>query len=187
MTVTDKNLLVLGLDIATTTGWAHGRVDAKAPKWGVIRFGGHNALPSEIFAAALTWANNFMRELKPDVLIVEALLPPTAMKNHTSTAVRDRLCGLNAIIIACAKLNNVGEITSASVQDIRAHFINERSLRRQSAKEQVMEKCKSLGWNVPNHNAADAVACWSYACAIIDPRLALRGSPLFSRIASVWP
>ena len=39
----------------------------------------------------------------------------------------------------------------------------------------------ALGWNVTDNNDADAVACWSYACSLIDPKLALRGSPLFSK------
>lgn len=176
--------LVLGLDVATVTGFAHGRVDAVAPTWGMVRFGEPGTPSTEVFGRAMKWIDDLLRQLKPDVVMIEALLPPQAMRNHTSRAVRDRLCGLNAIISACAHNNDVGEIASAQVQDIRAHFINERMLPRVIAKREVTNKCHSLGWNVTNDNCADAVACWSYACSLIDPRLALRGSPLFTRIAS---
>lgn len=183
--MTERNSLVLGLDIATVTGFAHGRVDADCPSYGCIRFGTASSPSPEVFAKALGWASTLLATLKPDVVMLEALLPPTAMKNRTSREVRDRLCGLNAIIMACAKTANVPEIASASVGDIRAHFIYDRTLKRKSAKAEVMAKCHQLGWDVPNDNTADACAVWSYACALIDPRLGLRGSPLFTRIASI--
>jgi hypothetical protein len=181
-----SNPLVLGLDIATVTGWAYGRVDANAPQWGAVRFGSASTPSPKIFGEAMNWAIKLLHNLKPDIVMMEALLPPLAMRNQTSRAVRDRLCGLNAIIAACAHHEGVGEIASAQVQDIRAHFIGERMLPRKVAKQEVKDKCLSLGWSVPDDNCADAVACWSYACALIDPKLALRGSPLFSRIASMW-
>lgn len=178
--------MVVGLDIATVTGFAHGRVDANCPQWGVVRFGSPSTPSPDVFAKAMDWALDFFGTLKPDVLMVEALLPPTAMTDRTSRAVRDRLCGLNAVIAACARRCGIPEIASASVGDIRAHFIYDRGLKRKAAKREVTDKCKVLGWDVPNDNAADACACWSYACSIIDPRLALRGSPLFGRIASAF-
>lgn len=179
------NPLVLGLDVATVTGFAHGRVSANCPIWGCVRLGSANTPQPDVFAKAMTWANEFIVALKPDILMIEALLPPDAMKDKTSRATRDRLCGLNAIMTACARANGVGEIASAQVNDIRAHFIYNRTLQRKFAKMEVKRKCLELGWNVSNDNEADAAACWSYACSMIDPKLALRGSPLFGRVVSV--
>ena len=184
--MTDNNPLVLGLDIATVTGWAYGRVQAVAPVWGFERFGKSTSTSAEVFGRAMEWAGEFIGRLQPDIVMIEALLPPQAMKGETTRMTRDRLCGLNAIVSACAHNAGVGEIACVSVQDIRKHFISVRTLPRAVAKSEVMEKCKSLGWMVTNDNAADAVAAWSYACSLIDPKLALRGSPLFSRIASCW-
>jgi hypothetical protein len=123
-----------------------------------------------------------MAKLKPDVVMLEALLPPMAMKGETQTATRDRLCGLNAIMMACARRAGVGEIAEAQVQDIRGHFILERRQKRLLAKAEVMQKCKELGWIVTNDNAADAVACWHYAVSQINPERALETSPLFKRM-----
>jgi len=180
---------VLALDIATTTGFAIGPHDGE-PRAGLACFGSRNAVSAEVFAKAQAWALEFMGAEKPDVVMLEALLPPTAMLNSTSRATRDRLCGLNAIMLACAKTCGAGEIASATVGDIRAHFIGDRTLKRRNAKAEVLSKCRELGWPAHCDDVGDALACWSYACALIEPRLALRTSPLFfgtARIASVFP
>lgn len=184
--MTHNNPLVLGLDIATSLGWARGRVDDPAPACGTIRFGNVRTSAPEIFGNAVRWAEAYIGELKPDILVVEALLPPEAMLGETSRAVRDRLCGLHSIMLGIAHNAGVGEIVTASVSDVRNHFISQRNLKRAQAKAAVMAKCEVLGWSVKDDNQGDAAATWSYACALIDPKLALRGSPLFNRIASIW-
>lgn len=184
--MTHNNPLVLGLDIATSLGWARGRVDDPAPACGTIRFGNVRTSAPEIFGNAVRWAEAYIGELKPDILVVEALLPPDAMIGETSRAVRDRLCGLHSIMLGVAHNAGVGEIVTASVSDVRNHFISQRKLKRAQAKAAVMAKCEVLGWSVADDNQGDAAATWSYACALIDPKLALRGSPLFNRIASIW-
>jgi crossover junction endodeoxyribonuclease RuvC len=183
---THANPLVLGLDIATSLGWARGRVDDPAPACGTIRFGNVRTSAPEIFGNAVRWAEAYIGELKPDILVVEALLPVDAMIGETSRAVRDRLCGLHSIMLGVAHNAGVGEIVTASVSDVRNHFISQRNLKRAQAKAAVMAKCQVLGWSVADDNQGDAAATWSYACALIDPKLALRGSPLFNRIASIW-
>ena len=186
MTTTHNNPLVLGLDIATTLGWARGRVDDVAPVCGSIRFGNVRMSAPEIFGNAVRWAEAYIGELKPDILVVEGLLSPLAMPGDTSAAVRDRLCGLHGIMLGVAHNAGVGEIVTASVGDVRNHFIGTRGLKRAQAKEAVMQKCQMLGWSVKDDNQGDAAATWSYATALINPKLALRGSPLFNRIVSSW-
>jgi hypothetical protein len=44
-----------------------------------------------------------------------------------------------------------------------------------------MNQCRRLGWDFRDDNAADALAIWSYACALIDPQTALKTVPLFNR------
>lgn len=185
MMVVHKNPLVLGLDIATTLGWSRGHVNDTAPSCGSVRFGKTRTPAAEIFGNAIRWAEAYIGSVKPDILVLEALLPPEAMEGHTSRGVRDRLCGLHGIMLGIAHNAGVGEIVTASVSDVRAHFISERGLKRAQAKKAVMDKCQSLGWTVEDDNQGDAAATWSYACALIDPKLALRGSPLFNRIVSV--
>jgi hypothetical protein len=120
------------------------------------------------------------------MLIVEAMLPPTpALYNKTTRQVRDRLGGLHGIFLGTARKFGVAEIATVNVGDIRGHFIGGRGLRRDLAKRETIRRCQQLGWIVTDNNAADACACWSYACAIVDPRSALRVSPLFNRNVAI--
>ena len=114
-------------------------------------------------------------------LIMEALLPPDAMRNHTSRQVRDRLAGLHGMARGIGHKAGIPEISDVSVGAVRAHFIGDRGLYRDAAKRAVLEKCRLLGWPAEDHNAADALACWSYVAAIIDPKHAIEVSPLFRR------
>ena len=174
--------IICALDVATRTGWAVGR-PSEQPTAGSIRFGQFYSEPREIFGSALKWFSEFLRAMPvmPDTLILEAMLPPDAMRGKTSRAVRDRLAGLHGVMIAVAHLRGVGKIAEASVGDVRAHFIGDRACKRDAAKRAVMVQCEAQGWNAPDHNAADACALWSYACALVRPELALRVVPLFHR------
>jgi hypothetical protein len=170
---------ILALDVATVTGWCRGRV-GEIPRCGSIHFKPHiNASNNQIFGTALRWLSEFLREDPPDLLIMESLLPPDAMKNQTSRQVRDRLAGLHGIMRGVAHLRRVPQIAEASVGDIRAHFIFDRQLRRNAAKDEVMRQCRRQGWPAKDHNEADACAIWSFACGLIDPKTALKLSPLF--------
>ena len=173
---------ILAIDLATRTGWARGHVGAH-PRWGSVKFGTSTDHNNEIFAQCMRWITQVLQAQKPDVLILEALLPPIAMSkvNATSAAALGRLSGLNAIVRATAHNMGVGEIAEASVGDIRAHFIGTRRMVRFDAKRAVMDRCKRLGWNVEDDNEADSLALWHYACSLIDPKLALNVTPLFGR------
>jgi hypothetical protein len=179
--VTDNRPLILGLDVATRCGWARGRL-GETPIAGSVRFGSSSTNENVIFAAALDWASSFLQpQPRPDVVMIEAMLPPDAMRGATSKAVRDRLAGLHGVIRAVASLRGVGKIETCSVGDVRSHFIGHRGAKRDVAKRETMRRCAKLGWDTKDDNAADACAVWSYACALIDPALALRLTPLFNR------
>jgi hypothetical protein len=173
--------LILGLDIATRCGWASGRV-GETPIAGSIRFGSSSSNENVIFAAALDWASSFLQPRpRPDVVMIEAMLPIEAMQGRTQRAVRDRLAGLHGVIRAVAQLRGVGRIESCTVGDVRGHFIGHRRAKRVDAKKETMRFCRCMGWEVRDDDAADACAIWSYACAQIDPQTALRTTPLFNR------
>jgi hypothetical protein len=64
---------------------------------------------------------------------------------------------------------------------VRGHFIGERAAKRERAKQLVVTMCQRQGWIVDDHNCGDALALWSYACALVKPETALRLTPLFGR------
>ena len=171
--------VVCALDLATTTGFAFGTSDDKEPMIGSVKFGTGGAYPDAVFCAALTWAQRFFREHKFDVLAIERLLPPQAMKGETTRAVRDRLAGLQGIIRGAAREAGIFDVVTVAVGDVRSHFIGQRGGKRAGAKLQVMRRCYALGWPVENDNEGDACALWSQQVSLINPKLALRVSPLF--------
>jgi hypothetical protein len=179
---------ILALDIATTTGWARGLVGCDAPSTGSVRFRKSSqtgATDNMVFGACLSWISELLRpEPRPDILIVEAMLPPEAMKGETSRAVRDRLAGLHGVVRGVAHLRGIGEIAHAEVNAVRRHFLGE-SPKRERAKRETIERCKALGWRATDDNSADACALWSFGCSLIDPAQALRVSPLFNKRLTV--
>src|SRR5262249_28295699 len=137
-----------------------------------------------IFANALAWFSTLLEpQPRPTMLMIEAMLPPEAMKGATSRMARDRLAGLHGIARAVAHLRGVYDIATVSVGDVRGHFIGQRGLKREAAKGAVIERCRALGWIAADDedaDAADALATWSFACGIVRPETALRVSPLFN-------
>src|SRR5262245_28739568 len=102
---------ILALDIATTTGWCRGAPGA-VPTCGSICFGDEDTSANAIFAKALTWCSRFFAdEPRVNSIILEAMLPPTAMHGQTNRATRDRLAGLHGIVRAVAHLRGVYEIS----------------------------------------------------------------------------
>src|SRR5262245_21877534 len=74
---------VLALDIATVTGWARGRV-GEEPVCGSVRFGKPTASPLARIGHAMDWAINVTQSSKPDVVAIEGLLPPAALKRRSN-------------------------------------------------------------------------------------------------------
>ena len=172
---------ILALDIATTCGWARGLVGGE-PTSGSLRFGNESKSSDVVFAGAMTWIERVLagRPL-PDIAMIEALLPPSVMQGQTNAAVYERLAGLHGIMRAVLRRAGVAEIAQADVGAVRAHFIGDRSLRRATAKRETIMRCRMLGWPAVDDNAADALALWSFGCSLVDPRLALRVTPMFGQ------
>lgn len=170
---------ILALDIATTCGHARGRV-REAPVCGTVNFAGpHGASENAVFGNCLLWLSALLQpEPRPDIIVLEQMLPPEAMRGETNRATRDRLAGLHGIIRSVAYCRGIYDIRTVSVLAVRKHFCGST----RAGKDGVLERCRSLGWTVADHNAADAAAVFHYSCSLIDPTLSLQVSPLFQRV-----
>src|SRR5262245_34528278 len=89
---------VLALDIATTCGWARGRVGDEVPTCGSVRFGKPGASQLAICGHALEWAIATLKDPRPDVVAIEGLLPPAALKRR-STEQHELLGHLHGVIL----------------------------------------------------------------------------------------
>jgi hypothetical protein len=171
---------ILAIDLATQAGFCRGPHDG-APSFGSISFARGDDSNADIFGAALIWLAALLEpQPRPDLLVLEALLPAAA-KLKTNKLTRDRLAGLRGVILGVADCRHIRRIEEIAVGDVRAHFIGDRSLKRAAAKREVMRQCRRLGWFVEDDHQGDACALWSFACSMIEPKLALRVSPLFAK------
>jgi hypothetical protein len=167
---------ILALDIATALGFARGSLGG-VPTCSTIKFNGPDgASDAAVFANCLRWLSDFLAPMpRPDILVLEAMLPIEAMQGETNRATRDRLAGLHGVIKGVAHCRGVYDIRLVNVQQVRKHFCGDRFAK----KDQVRERCRELGWPTTDHNAADAAACWDYVCSLLDPRIGIMRSPLF--------
>ena len=172
---------ILALDIATVTGWARGQV-GETPEFGSLRFGKLRASNNAVFGQAIRWfAETLDAQPRPDIVIIENLLPPTAMAGKTTADVRDRLCGLQAIARGVCFLRGIYEVQGADVGNVRRHFLGSHALHRDEAKQETLKRCRILGWHAQNTDEADALALWHFGCCLIQPELATQVSPLFNK------
>jgi hypothetical protein len=178
-------MLVLAFDIATTTGWAIGPVGPDAPQCGSVQFGKSGASQAAICGHALEWAIDTIKApTLPDVVAIEALLPPHVTKGKSNVD-HDLLAHLHGVIMGVCFMRGVYNVRRHPVQSIRAHFIDLKACRRGQQKQMVQDKCRQLGWLAEGDDAADACAVWSYACSLLDPEQAIRISPLFQRVRAI--
>jgi hypothetical protein len=149
------------------------------PTFGSVRFASQGASHAALFAHALTWASINFKKWKPDRIIFEAPLPGTFKRGRTTTNVAIILNGLPAIMQAVAYLRGFHDIRDATAKDVRMFFLGHNP-KRDIAKKATVHRCKLLGWQVEDDNAADACALWLYACSFVAPREAMRPTPLIS-------
>jgi hypothetical protein len=121
-----------------------------------------------------------------DIVRIEAPLPLRAMMNvGTSEEVMLLLRGAIGVVEARASHADITDIELFQVQAARKHFLGQarfaknKETGRSAAKDHVLIMCDTLGIKVHNDNEADAVAGWSYCCALANPRIAHLSTPLF--------
>ena len=172
-------MTIFALDIATNTGWARG-APGDAVQSGSIRFASAGASREAIFAAALTWATMQFKTHRPSTVIWEAPMPTSQMKGKTSVDTTAILFGLPAVIGAVAYVLGIYDLRVVAPRDVRLHFLGENP-KRSEGKRLTIRQCRAIGWAPQDDNEADALAIWHYMASLLEPKLALRPTPLFGR------
>lgn len=179
---------ILALDIASCTGWCFGAPGGK-PTYGSQKLAPEGASTAERGAAMIRWLTPMIQGMRPRTLVFEAPLAPSSMAGKTTANTARVLLGLPLVVESVAYLLGVWDIWEANVQDVRQHFIGRRTVvgakladgkrKPGAAKPLVIARCIELGYMPADDNAADAVALWSYACAIRKPSTGTTTTPLF--------
>ena len=147
-------LAVLAFDTATLTGVAYGRAGETPRAWSVDL--GKVAWEAR-FSKTLRMTAHYIDKFRPDLVAVEAFVG--GPKANTD------LAGLVACVKGEAHRRGV-PVVAYYPATIRKYFLGgvPRSSQGQ-VKALVMAKCRMLGWNVPDNDAADALALWDFACS----------------------
>jgi len=181
--------VVLALDIAGRTGWAHTGATAGVPKIG--SWDGPTPDKAEdgsyVYGACFASFNRFVRwklaEIKPTIFVFEAPIPTVgpgtkASQFQTTSHTIRYLSGLIAHA-ECAAFDAGVDSYEKSPQAIKHYFVGDRGAK----KEQMMARCRQLRWPIKNDDEADAAALWAMASSIVDPKFSLASGPLFAGAA----
>lgn len=176
--------MILCLDLASKTGWAFGAL-GETPTHGSFQLARPGAEPSAKFRALREWLLAFLHDHR-DIERVVFEAPPAAntLGGRTNISTLRMLYGFPAIIEELLHNHPTVTVREADVGDVRRHFIGRRNYRSAEAKALTIAKCRQLGMNPVDDNAADAIALHHYVCALRLPAMAIKTSPLFQRGAA---
>lgn len=171
-------MIILALDLATTTGWARGS-PGEEPTYGSVRFAGKGASQEAIFGNALDWLITDTKLVPPDMIVYES--PIIAKWGKTTIETSEILHGLPALVKGVAFMRGIfkDRLRRINVSTVRKYFIGRERCESKEAKKLTIRKCKLMRWQPQDDNAADALALWSYQCALLDPATSVKVTPLF--------
>lgn len=173
---------VVALDIATRTGIAVGDVGADPSAWSVDLGAGKSE--DARFAKLLATVDKLIRAEAPDLVAIEAPIggPHASALLIGFVAIARGVCAARGVPVKAITSASVRKHFLGHVPTVRGQSAKNKAAAKKAIKEQVMARCKLLGWDMPDHDAADAAACWDYACALESPAAALRSAPLLGRV-----
>lgn len=173
-------MILLALDISKNrTGFAVDGLDgACPPRTGTWSPPGGGHLIGKAGHAYQAWLYRVIGDWNVERVLYEA---PAAGNNGGGIVMTaDLLEMLFGLAFSTQVIAWTREIpaSKAHVQTVRKHFCGHG--RPNNAKKAVMDRCRQLNWNVPNHDAADAAALWCWGKATYDKSFRLETSPLFT-------
>jgi len=170
--------IVLAIDPATRTGVASGR-PGTTPLLTTIDLAREFDDYEDIFGRAITWFSGKLDDGPPELVIIEGLVPA---KNHANAVTA---IGLHAIFAGLARARKV-PVRFAPVSSWRKYFLGVGKMEGARAKAECVRLCRQLGWDPPDHNAAEAAGIWLFGCSLLAPAVTQRHEPLL-RGCSTFP
>jgi len=173
--------VIVALDIATNTGIAVGEPGSVPLLWSENL--GKQASEEARFSKALWLTNRLVKEHEPEFLAVEAAIGGRDASHY--------LIGLLACVRGCAHNRGV-PVKVYHRSSILKHFVGKaltsrdfpglnKARAKAAIKQTVVDRCRLLGWEVADDDAADAGALWDYACALRGVQAAPSGELFHAR------
>lgn len=171
---------VLFLDLGRTTGWAEGAPGGRLT-FGSITFAPEGSSHGEVFGMAMKWLAERWSAWKPRTVVYEAPIPPYQKNGQTNVNTTAVLFGLPAIVEGVANRVGIYDVRMAHVDDVRRFHFGKKLFKRDNPKAQVIAHLQGLGYEIRQHDAADALAGLLFAHSIIAPRVKPAATaPLFA-------
>lgn len=144
---------VLALDLATATGYAWGEHNA-VPRYGLLKLPSGSAVGKFVSTFA-DWFDGFVGVEKPEWCVFEAPLMmhgPTANLDATR-----KLMGLAAQVEVVCYRRDV-PCREANVSTVKKFWAGDGRAK----KPEMVGAARARGFDVSDHNVADALAVWAY-------------------------
>ena len=125
---------------------------------------------ARVFHDCRLWLHGFLID-NPTVryVVFESPLLPMFVRGKTNKNTTRQLMGLPAIVEEYLHARGGYDVREAEVKEVRIHFLGSNKHKREAAKALTMQKCKALGWDPWDDNAADALALWDYQASLLYP------------------
>lgn len=159
---------ILAIDQNTKSGIAEGLPGA-TPRLETINFRRDETdTPEDLYERALFYFADRFRADPPGLVAIERVVPPSAAQgftNHNTTLIT---LGIYAIVIGVVRCKSI-PLRTVAVSTWRKAFLGSGKLTGDVAKREAVRLCGRLGWDAPDHNAAESAGIWHWACSQVAP------------------
>jgi hypothetical protein len=170
--------VILGLDIATSTGAAIWREGSLAPSLMTVQLPSD---PGEVGRPMERLRRN-LADLHAVEPITHLFFEATILPGKTTPQTVFKLCSLAGMAEWFA--HRIGaSCRQVEQQRWRKHFIGRGTGRSEELKRLAMEACRLRGWNPANDHEADAAGVLDYGLACFDIRPPWRDAHLLRSVA----
>ena len=107
------------------------------------------------------WLHEHFDKYDPAGVIYESPIMNLKKANYVTL---NRLYGMCFIFRTVARQRRIKWIKFATPGTIKKHFTGNGA----ATKEQMIARCRQLGWTVENDDHADGLAAWSYAAVLAE-------------------
>lgn len=169
---------ILAVDFSKrSTGLAFGR-PGERPVLSSISFAKwEGASLAEASSAIIRWLPEVFATYQPDMIVVEAALPPIASREQISARLA---LGFDFLLKGAAHLRTI-RCEEVAGGTWKAFTLGCGNLPSAEAKRRSMAVCKGMGWEATNNDEADAACVWIWACATFYRRQFDEVLPLFAK------
>jgi len=116
---------------------------------------------SECASAVIRWLPELLSTYQPDLVVIEAALPPAASRDQISARLA---LGADFVIKGACHIRGI-RCVECHNGTWKAWFLGTSRLKSDRAKQRAIEICQSMGMSPKNGDEADAAAIWFWACS----------------------